>query len=486
MRSDEPAPAATAGEDQLFQDLHAEASAEEIESLCMRCHETGTTRLLLTRVPHFKSIILMAFECPHCGLKNNEVQSGESIQEEGHRHELRCTTKADLSRQVVRNGTASISIPEVDFTAPPAKDSTLTTVEGLVSRFVEDLGADQEQRREAMPEVFQAIEAILARLRDALTLPEEDGAEPSPHAFTLVVDDPTGNSYVENLCAPSVDPKLSVRYYRRTREQMVELGFLNPDADEAQWTEKERELIGKKQRVNMAEEMEAAKKLMQEMRQASQAKEIMTFPSNCSSCSVRCETRMQMVDIPHFQEVIIMSTTCENCGYKSNEVKCGGAIHPRGRRIALTVEDKDDLSRDILKSETSSFKIPELELDMLAGTMGGRFTTIEGLLRQVHDELNERIPFLEGDSATAERKARFKAFLARVADAADGKVLPFTITLDDPMAHSYIQNIYAPDPDPNMVNEEYERTFEQNEDLGINDMNVDAYETAEGAAASQA
>ncbi|KAJ2711890.1 nucleolar zinc-finger protein [Coemansia spiralis] len=461
--------------DELFQDLDAEASATEMESLCMRCHENGTTRLLLTRVPHFKSIILMAFECPHCGLKNNEVQSGESIQEEGHRHELKCTTRADLDRQIVRNSTASISIPEVDFTAPPTKDSTLTTVEGLVSRFIEDLEADQDQRRELVPEVYQAIEAILARLRSALTLPAEDGDVVSPHAFTLVVDDPTGNSYLENLCAPSADPKLSVRHYRRSREQMVELGFLNPEADEAQWSEREKQLVGQKRRVNMAEEMEAAKKVMLAAREVTRANEIMTFPSNCSSCNVRCETRMQMVDIPHFQEVIIMSTTCESCGYKSNEVKCGGAIHSRGRRVALTLEDKDDLSRDILKSETSSFKIPELELDMLAGTMGGRFTTIEGLLRQVHSELSERIPFLDGDSATAERKERFKAFLARVEDAADGKLFPFTITLDDPMAHSYIQNIYAPDADPNMVHEEYERTFEQNEDLGLNDINVEAY-----------
>ena len=37
----------------------------------------GITRLLLTRIPHFKEIVLMAFECPHCGNRNNEIQSGE-------------------------------------------------------------------------------------------------------------------------------------------------------------------------------------------------------------------------------------------------------------------------------------------------------------------------------------------------------------------------------------------------------------------------
>lgn len=46
-----------------------------------------------------------------------------------------------------------------------------------------------------------------------------------------------------------------------------------------------------------------------------------------------------------------------------------------------------------------------------------------------------------------------------------------------------LQNIYAPDDDPNMEIADYERTFEQNEVLGLNDINVgDFAETAEGDA----
>ena len=53
---------------------------------------------------------------------------------------------------------------------------------------------------------------------------------------------------------------------------------------------------------------------------------------------------------------------------------------------------------------------------------------------------------------------------------------PFTLILDDPLANSYLQNLYAPDPDPNMTIEEYDRTWEQNEMLGLNDMKVEGYE----------
>lgn len=39
-----------------------------------------------------------------------------------------------------------------------------------------------------------------------------------------------------------------------------------------------------------------------------------------------------------------------------------------------------------------------------------------------------------------------------------------------------MQNLYAPDPDPNMTIEMYDRTFEQNEELGLNDIKVEGYE----------
>ena len=44
-----------------------------------------------------------------------------------------------------------------------------------------------------------------------------------------------------------------------------------------------------------------------------------------------------------------MSTNCERCGYRDNEVKSGTAISEKGKRIILKVEDREDLSRDILK-----------------------------------------------------------------------------------------------------------------------------------------
>ena len=109
-----------------------------------------------------------------------------------------------------------------------------------------------------------------------------------------------------------------------------------------------------------------------------------------------------------------MSTNCAACGYRDNEIKSGGAISEHGKRITLKVEDSEDLSRDILKSETCGLEIPEIDLVLQPGTLGGRFTTLEGLLTQVYEELGEKV-FVHGDAgATKDDKSAFETFLANL------------------------------------------------------------------------
>lgn len=108
------------------------------------------------------------------------------------------------------------------------------------------------------------------------------------------------------------------------------------------------------------------------------------------------------------------------------------------------METIEDLSRDILKSETCGLLIPEVDLELQSGTLGGRFTTIEGLLQQVYDELIEKVPFVSGDSSRDERRETFKNFLEKLQKVISGEALPAHVILDDPLANSYLQNPYAP------------------------------------------
>lgn len=44
-----------------------------------------------------------------------------------------------------------------------------------------------------------------------------------------------------------------------------------------------------------------------------------------------------------------MATTCDKCGTRTNEVKSGGGIEPRGILIEVDVNGREDHSRDVLK-----------------------------------------------------------------------------------------------------------------------------------------
>jgi zinc finger protein len=47
------------------------------------------------------------------------------------------------------------------------------------------------------------------------------------------------------------------------------------------------------------------------------------------------------------------------------------------------VEDPADLQRDVIKAESAGIHIPELELEVSTGSMGGLVTTVEGLVDSV-------------------------------------------------------------------------------------------------------
>jgi len=47
--------------------------------------------------------------------------------------------------------------------------------------------------------------------------------------------------------------------------------------------------------------------------------------------------------------------------------------------------------------------------------------------------------------------------------------------MEDPVANSYVQSFTAPEPDPNLTIDYYERSWEENEDLGINSMQTEDY-----------
>ncbi|NXP35237.1 ZPR1 protein, partial [Leiothrix lutea] len=303
----------------------------------------GVTRLLLTRIPFFKEIIVSSFSCGSCSWSNTEIQSAGRIQEQGVCYTLAVTSRQDMNREVVKTDCASARIPELDFEIPAfSQKGVLTTIEGIIDRAVAGLEQDQPARRETDKEVARKIDEFIGKLRQLKEVS-------SP--FTFILDDPSGNSFVENPHAPQRDQALVVTHYRRSPQQCALLG---------------------------------------------------------------------------------------------------------------------------LESETCSVEIPELEFELGMGALGGKFTTLEGLLKDIRD-LVEKNPFTLGDSSTPSRTGKLQEFLGKLQDV-KGKAQAHVI-MDDPAGNSYLQNVYAPEEDPELSVQRYQRSFEQNEELGLNDMRTEGYET---------
>ena len=76
--------------------------------------------------------------------------------------------------------------------------------------------------------------------------------------------------------------------------------------------------------------------------------------------------------------------------------------------------------------------------------LGGRFTTLEGLLDNVLEQVNNNpvIGALGEDSASAEQKHKIEQFKIDLMEL-KGCKKPYTIILDDPAGNSYIQVIFC-------------------------------------------
>lgn len=264
------------------------------------------TRLLLTSIPHFRegALSFAAFGTAHrmvyshsglvqlrtlrsvrcrfsfekvshtpAGNTNNEIQSAGEISNQGTIYTVKVTDREDLDREIVKSEHGTITIPEYELTIPPGKGQ-MTTIEGLISDVIADLALDQPVRMHTDAATHDKIEALLNKLRRLVD------AEQDLPAFTVSVDDPSGNSFAQPSILGLSDPKWRKRQYNRTKEQNIQIGLLAPEAADpppprvATLTD------------DMDGEMPA---------------EVFSFPSTCSSCGSTLETLMKKVIIPHFK-----------------------------------------------------------------------------------------------------------------------------------------------------------------------------------------
>ena len=177
------------------------------KNVCPVCSREGLELVELPYdVPGFGTMLIITMRCPHCGFRHRDIlglRFGEPT-----RHEFRVKGPEDLKVRVIRSSSATIRIPELGITVEPGPmaEAFISNVEGVLER-VERAAAMMARFAETPEEKAKAAEA-LAKIWEA-----REGRL----KFTLIIDDPFGNS----LIAPPDKGRVRVR--RLTSEEVREL-----------------------------------------------------------------------------------------------------------------------------------------------------------------------------------------------------------------------------------------------------------------------
>lgn len=287
-------------------------------------------------------------------------------------------SKDCLNRFVVKSEWAVITIPEIELEIPKTtQKGSIKTIEGYLRATADGLAMNQEERRIIDPDTAMKLDEYIEKLNRMC-----DGKD-MPYHF--LIDDPSGNSYVQNPHAPANDVYVSTKSYQRTKKQLVDMGFTcDPqvnDEEEAkgEFTKEDTEKEVKKDNDLTMQDAEQMFKLAQKYNRADdeESKEInpagmdytksieeqskvvgninneaLSIPMQCFVCGQTGIQKSCVSNIPHFKEIIIMAFLCEFCGEKSVEIKQGGGISDKGKKITLKVENERDMVRDLFKSDS--------------------------------------------------------------------------------------------------------------------------------------
>ena len=158
--------------------------------------------------------MLASFCCNDCEYKNTEVIFAGKLAEFGVKMVCTIVSPVHLNRLIVKSEYASIKIPELNVDIPArTQRGMMNSVEGILSKMAEGLSEGQEDRKESDPETYQKLEQFIA------TTQQYARGEKLP--FTVILDDPSGNSHIQNPYAPTTDPYNVIEYYIRSKSQLI-------------------------------------------------------------------------------------------------------------------------------------------------------------------------------------------------------------------------------------------------------------------------
>ena len=135
---------------------------------------------------------------------------------------------------------------------------------------------------------------------------------------------------------------------------------------------------------------------------------------------------------PHFGRLLLSLTLCKRCGFKQSQVALLDEHEPS--IYSVLVSSVDDLSIRIIRSDTATIKIPELNVEINPGMVAdATISNVEAILLDIRD----RAEFLRDALDTDEERHKAENFLEQLNLALEGKK-SFTIVIADPRGNSKI------------------------------------------------
>jgi zinc finger protein len=152
----------------------------------------------------------------------------------------------------------------------------------------------------------------------------------------------------------------------------------------------------------------------------------------CTFCGKNELTlREDLVEIPHFGKIYVLSMDCTACGYRKSDIEPAEKKEPC--KYTFEVSSEDDLNVKIVKSGDAKVKIPHVITMEPGPTSSGYITNIEGLLERVKKIIESSA---EGeDDPSAKKKA--KNLIKKLNKVLVGRE-KLKITVEDSTGHSVI------------------------------------------------
>ncbi len=148
-------------------------------------------------IPYFGDVMEISTVCA-CGFRYADTLI--LGQKEPMRHSMKVCTADHMCTRVIRSTSGTVHIPEwgLDIEPGPASEAYISNVEGLLDR-IETIVMMARKWAEKDEEVRRADELLC----------EMDAAREGKASFTLIIEDPLGNSAIvdENVCMEKLTPE---------------------------------------------------------------------------------------------------------------------------------------------------------------------------------------------------------------------------------------------------------------------------------------